>query len=33
MHKSLKLVDALVDDIRLLNQEQYDVVQAVRAID
>jgi hypothetical protein len=32
MPKSIKPVDALLDDIRLLGQEQYDVVQAIRAI-
>lgn len=32
MPKSIKSVDALLDDIRLLGQEQYDVVQSIRAV-
>ncbi len=30
--KSLKSVDALLDDIRLLGHEQYELLQAIRAI-
>ncbi len=32
MPKPIKSVEALLEDIRLLGQEQYEVVQAIRAI-